>query len=413
MKHVVIIGGGAIGMCSAYYLRRDGHKVTIIDQGDMMSGCSYGNAGMIVPSHFIPLAAPGMISKGVRWMFRSTSPFYVRPSISRALLRWGWLFYRSSTHEKVEAAAPALRDLSLLSKQCYASFANDLGIDVQERGLLMLYRRKETGEEELETVEMAHRLGMKAKAMTSEEVQALEPNVRVRALGGIFFPGDSHVTPSALMSILRANLIQNQVHIVTGQPVVGFDARRRAVKSVFTDTGKYTCDEVVLAAGAWSPGVASKLGLTLPMQAGKGYSFTLRNVDKNVMTPTIFLDDRVAVTPMGPDLRFGGTMEIGGINEVISMKRVKGIFDSIPRYYPEMRVTMPAKQDVWSGLRPCSPDGLPFIGRIKSVDNLIIATGHGMMGISLAPATGKLVADLTDVRPPSVNISAFRPDRFS
>src|ERR1700741_500951 len=179
MKHVAIIGGGVIGMCAAYYLRRSGHDVTIIDRENSTAGCSYGNAGMIVPSHFIPLAAPGMISKGIRWMFNSSSPFYVRPSLSMDLLRWGWIFYRSANKERVDAVAPALRDLSLFSKQCYQSLAADLSFDFKQRGLLMLYRHQETGEEEMETVEKAHELGLEAKLLTATEVQELEPNVRV------------------------------------------------------------------------------------------------------------------------------------------------------------------------------------------------------------------------------------------
>ena len=412
MKHVVIIGGGVTGMCSAYYLRRAGHKVTILDQGDLHSGCSYGNAGMIVPSHFIPLAAPGMISKGVRWMFNSSSPFYVKPSLSKELLRWGWIFYRSATHDKVTAAAPPLRDLSLLSKTCYQSLSGEVGVDLYQRGLLMLYRHQQTGDEEMETVEMAHQLGLEAKVLSPAEVQALEPNVTVSALGGVFFPGDAHLSPQLMMAGLRAKLISNDVGLNGNVAVTSFDVRQGSVRNVIAGDNKYECDEVVLAAGAWSPLVAAKAGISIPMQAGKGYSFTLRNVSQNVTVPTIFLDDRVAVTPMGNDLRFGGTMEIGGINQAINMNRVKGIVDAIPRYYPEMRVSMPDQKEIWSGLRPCSPDGLPFIGRSNAFSNLTIATGHGMMGMSLGPATGKLVAEIVDGKPTSVDASAFHPDRF-
>ncbi|HCM77212.1 MAG TPA: amino acid dehydrogenase, partial [Cytophagales bacterium] len=162
----------------------------------------------------------------------------------------------------------------------------------------------------------------------------------------------------------------------------------------------------------WSGSVARQLGLSLPMQAGKGYSFTLDHVKKNIRTPSIFLEARVAVTPMGEALRFGGTMEITGNNHNISMNRVKGIVDAIPRYYPDMKVSMPPKEEVWHGLRPCSPDGLPYIGRSKKVHNLILATGHAMLGISLGPGTGKMIADLVDHKQPEVNLKPFDPERF-
>jgi len=412
MKNIGVIGGGVVGMCSAYYLRRAGHRVTIIDQGDMLGGCSYGNAGMIVPSHFIPLAAPGMISKGIRWMFDASSPFYVRPAPSRDLMRWGWIFYRSATKKKVEEGAPLLYALSMLSKKCYQALAGEIHFDLYERGLLMLYRHKETGEEEREMVEMAHSMGMEARVLSSSEVQEMEPHIAVAALGGIFFPGDAHVTPSAVMTALRAQLLQLDVHMVAGEAVTGFEIQQRIIKAVVTQRQKYLFDEVVVATGAWSQSVARLAGLSLPMQAGKGYSFTLRNVGPRVSIPTIFLDDRVAVTPMGDDLRFGGTMEIGGINHDINLNRVRGIVDSIPRYYPEMVVDMPRKEDVWHGLRPCSPDGLPFIGRTRSIRNLVIAAGHGMMGISLGPGTGMLVAEIVDDKDTSVDIRALSPERF-
>jgi D-amino-acid dehydrogenase len=148
------------------------------------------------------------------------------------------------------------------------------------------------------------------------------------------------------------------------------------------------------------------------MQAGKGYSFTLQNVEKNIRIPSIFLESRVAVTPMGTTLRFGGTMEITGVDHSISMNRVRGIVDSIPHYYPDMKVSMPKREEIWHGLRPCSPDGMPYIGRSKSLSNLIFATGHSMMGLSLGPGTGKLVAEIVAGQKTSVPISAFAPDRF-
>ncbi len=411
---VGVIGGGIIGLSSAYYLTKAGHQVTIIEQSDLKDGCSFGNAGMIVPSHLIPLAAPGMISKGIRWMFNSTSPFYVKPRISGDLIKWGYHFYRNSTKEHVAKAAPALKEISLLSKAMYQQLAKELPFDFgyHERGLLMLYQTKETEHEEVETAALANKHGIEAHVISSEEVQKLEPEVEVRARGGVYFPGDAHITPQSFVNQLMTFLKEKSVKFQTNTTVQDFIIEAGKIKTVQTDKGDFSFDEVVLATGSWSGMLAAKLDLSLPMQAGKGYSFTIPNMLKNVRVPSIFLEARVAVTPMGNSLRFGGTMEITGVDHSISMNRVKGIVDSIPRYYPEMKVTMPKTEEIWHGLRPCSPDGLPYIGRSQKIKNLVLATGHSMMGLSLGPGTGKLVSELIDQEKTSISIDAFVPERF-
>ncbi len=412
---VGIIGGGIIGLSSAYYLNKTGHQVTIIEQSNLKDGCSFGNAGMIVPSHIIPLAAPGMISKGIRWMFNSTSPFYVKPRLNSDLLKWGYQFYKHATKEHVTNSIPALKELSLFSKGQYQHLAKELpfGFGYHERGLLMLYQTKETEHEEAETAAIANDHGVEARILSAEEVQALEPDVRINVRGGVYFPGDAHLTPQTLVTQLIKFLTLQGVVFCTQTRVDDFVVERGKIQSIRTNHGEHTFDEIVIATGSWSGHVASKLKMSLPMQAGKGYSFTLQNVEKNIRIPSIFLESRVAVTPMGNTLRFGGTMEITGVDHTISMNRVKGIVDSIPRYYPEMKVAMPKAAEIWHGLRPCSPDGLPYIGRTKKIQNLIYATGHSMMGLSLGPGTGRLIADIVDGDKPLMDLNAFNPERFN
>lgn len=412
---VAIIGGGIIGLSSAYYLNKAGHEVTVIDKGDLSDGCSHGNAGMIVPSHIIPLAAPGMIAKGIRWMFNSTSPFYVKPRLNLDLLQWGFQFYKHANERHVQAAIPALKELSLYSKTQYQKLATDLPFDFgyAERGLLMLYQTAETEHEEAETATIANAHGVKAQILSAEEVQQLEPDVKVTARGAVYFPGDAHLTPQNLMSQLIPYLKKKGVSFITNTPVEDFSVINGKINSVRTTAGEYHFDEVVLASGSWSGTVAKRLGITLPMQGGKGYSFLLKGVEKNIRIPSIFLEARVAVTPMGNDLRFGGTMEIAGTDQRISMNRVKGIVDAIPNYYPEMKVALPKVEQVWHGLRPCSPDGLPYIGRSQKISNLIFATGHAMMGLSLGSGTGKIVADVVSGKQTEVHLEAFNPQRFA
>jgi D-amino-acid dehydrogenase len=413
-KNIVIIGGGIIGLSSAYYLQKSGHQVTIIDKGNLEDGCSFGNAGMIVPSHFIPLASPGMIAKGIRWMFNSKSPFFVRPRLNGDLLKWGWEFYKHSNTKHVEKSIPALKELSLLSKAEYQKWFKDLDFDFgyHERGLLMLYQTSHTEKEETETAELANKIGIEARVLNAKQVQELEPDVRVTAKGGIFFPGDAHLTPRTLVEGLIKKLKSSRVQFHEQTSVTSIQSNGSSIRKIITNKGEFDCDELVLAAGSWSGEIAKQLSISLPMQAGKGYSFTLPHIDKNIRIPSIFLEARVAVTPMGNSLRFGGTMEIRGVDHSIDMNRVRGIVESIPKYYPDMNVAMPKVETIWHGLRPCSPDGLPYIGRSKKFSNLVYATGHSMMGLSLAPATGRIISEVISEQSPSIELSAFNPERY-
>jgi D-amino-acid dehydrogenase len=414
MKNIAIVGGGIIGLSTAYYLNQSGHRVTIFDKGDLNDNSSVGNAGMIVPSHIIPLAAPGMISKGIRWMLNSKSPFYVRPRLSKNLIKWGMKFYAHANHEHVMRSIPLLKEISSLSKQLYQQLAKENHFDFgyEERGLLMLFKTSETEKEELEAAKLANKVGVEARVLSLAEAQHLEPVVKLNARGAIFFPGDAHLNPKMLINRMTDHIQRKGVAIFPNTIIEDFVIKGDQIKGVRVQNDVHMFDELIVAAGAWSGMLCSRLSIDLPMQSGKGYSFTLDNVVDNVRIPTLLLEGRVAVTPMGSSLRFGGTMEIGDTNTSINMNRVKGIFETIPKYYPEMNVQMPDEKAIWSGLRPCSPDGLPYIGRSSKLKNLIIATGHSMMGMSLGPATGKLVAELVDEVPCSMDLAAFNPERF-
>ncbi|NOT76846.1 MAG: FAD-dependent oxidoreductase [Cyclobacteriaceae bacterium] len=414
MNRVGIVGGGIIGLSSAYYLIKRGFKVTIFDKTDLSESCSIGNAGMIVPSHIIPLASPGMISRGFRWMFNSSSPFYVKPRFNRDLIQWGYQFYKHSNKKHVERSVPALKNLSLYSKSLYKQWSDELPFDFgyKEKGLLMLYQNSETEKEELEAVHVANKAGVEAHILSSKEIQDLETQVRVTARGGVYYPGDAQIIPQLLVTHLISYLKQMGVVFQTSTKITGFQPDDRRIKFLTTDRGDFEVDNVVIAAGSWSGALLGMFEISVPMQAGKGYSFTLNDVAQNIQIPTIFLEPRVAVTPMGNSLRFGGTMEISGVDHSINMNRVKGIVNSIPDYYPDMKVGIPKIENVWHGLRPCSPDGLPYIGKSKKWINLTIATGHAMLGMSLAPGTGKIVSDGIMEEHLDLNIDAFDPERY-
>ncbi|UTA67046.1 FAD-binding oxidoreductase [Emticicia sp. 21SJ11W-3] len=414
---VVIIGGGIIGLYSAYYLQQKGHKVTIIERTGGADGCSFGNAGMIVPSHFIPLAVPGMIEKGIRWMFNSESPFYVKPRLNWDLISWGLKFQKAANQKQVDKAIPALRDISLFAKKLYQDFAKEENNDFsfEEKGLMMLCKTAHTFEEEAEVAQTANKIGIEARVLDVKTLHEMEPEVKPDVAGAVYYPGDAHLYPNLLVKKLKDLLAQKGVTFIYNTEVTSFETENGKIKSLKTDNGAtLATDELIIATGSWSPLLAKQLNINLPMQAGKGYSTTLdQPKGKKLNIPSILLEARVAITPMGENqIRFGGTMEIGGINQDINMNRVRGIIKAVPEFFPDYPIAVPPQSKVWSGLRPCSPDGLPYIGRTNKYKNLIIASGHAMMGLSLAPGTGKLVQEIVDNEKTSIDISLYKPERY-
>lgn len=411
----VIIGGGIIGLASAYYLIKSGWTVTLIDKGNLMDNCSQGNAGMIVPSHFIPLASPGMISKGIQWMFDSRSPFYVKPSFDFSLISWGWKFMKSANAAHVERTAPFLRDYHLLSKQLYEALSSEKDFDfgLEKKGILMLYKTEKAGEEEIHVAEEGKRLGLDIEMLSKEQVQAVEPGIKLDVLGAVHYHCDAHLYPYALFAQLVKYLESNGANIILNAEVKGFDIRNGEIKSVHAGEKQIPGDLFVMTGGSWLPQLAKLAGLSIPVMPGKGYSFMEPNDVHTIVHPALLIEARVAVTPMNGEVRFGGTMELAAVNDKINMKRVEGIVSSIPQYYPELDIKVPVKERVWYGFRPCSPDGLPYLGYSKKLKNLIVAGGHGMMGISLGPATGKIVAELANEEALSTDISQYGPDRYS
>jgi D-amino-acid dehydrogenase len=411
---IVIVGGGIIGLSSAYYLLNEGWDITILDKGALDDNCSFGNAGMIVPSHFVPLAAPGMVQQGIRWMFDSKSPFYVRPSLNWDLISWGLKFLKSANKKHVEQSAVPLRDLSLLSKQLYQDITKQDGFDfnLTNNGILMLYKTEKTGEEELHLAGKARSLGLDVVDLTQAEAQALQPNVKLNVAGAVHYRCDAHLTPNALMVQLTKYLENAGVKIERNNEVVKFGIEGNKITKVYTQTSEWAADQVVIAGGAWSPEVAKLAGLNLPLMPGKGYSFMFNEPQKRMHIAALLMEAKVSVTPMGDQIRFGGTMEIGPINHKINKSRVQGIVESIPRYFPDLKPALPAESSTWHGFRPCSPDGMPYIGRANKFSNVAIASGHGMMGLSLGPATGKLISEIINEKTPSMPVEAFAPQRY-
>lgn len=414
MKPTLIIGGGIVGLFSAYFLQKEGIEVTVIDRTDLQDNCSTGNAGMIVPSHIIPLAAPGMVTKGITWMFSSKSPFYIHPRLDYKLLQWCLLFFRSANEKQVQKAIPFLKNLSLLSKALYLTFKSEhpeAALALQEKGLMMAYQTEGVEKEEIEFAHLARRYGLDAEILTPQDIRKVEPNLELKARGAVLFPGDAHLDPGALYGFLKKYLEEKGVKFLSKTQVLGFEKSGSKVDSVLTDQGKIEAEKVLLCGGSWSGELAQMLGFSLPMMGGKGYSFIQKN-QPEIKQATILTEQKVAVSPYGETVRFGGTLEIAGTNQKVDMRRVQGIFESINRYYPEFEAKFPQENQIWKGLRPCSPDGLPYIGFAPNYTNVLLGSGHSMMGISLAPATGKLLAELHQQKDTTMEIGGFEVGRF-
>lgn len=425
-KHLCIIGGGVIGLCAAYYCARRGHKVTVIDREPAdHEGCSYGNAGIVCPSHLVPLAAPGMVSMGLRMMWNPESPFWIKPRLDADLFAWGMKFIRAANPEHVARSAPLLRDLHCVSRACFeemeAEFSSSAGggFELVKHGLLMLCQSQHALGEEARAAEFAKSLGVPAEILDAKQTAELDPGATLDIAGAVHFPKDCHLTPARFMAALKAQCARLGVEFQWRTAVNGFTlhAPRAAppadrIASAQTAAGGITADEFILCGGSWSPLLARQLGLKLPMQPGKGYSLTLPQPRQLPHLCHILTEARVAVTPMGGALRFGGTMEIAGLNEDINPVRVNGIIQSALRYYPQFTSADFDGVQPWCGLRPCSPDGLPYVGRPKRLANLTIATGHAMMGLSLGPVTGRLVSEIVSGEPTSIDIRALSPDRY-
>ncbi|WP_343486525.1 FAD-dependent oxidoreductase [Allomuricauda sp. d1] len=412
-KNVLVIGGGIIGLCSAYYLQKEGHNVTVIDKSDMTGGASYVNAGYLTPSHIVPLAAPGMILKGLRYMFNSASPFYMKPRLDADFLKWAWAFKKSATKQKVEKAMPIIKDINILSRELFEMLKSngDLGdFHLERKGLLMFYQTEKERDHELKIAEKANFLGLEVNLLDENGIKKVEPNIKINAKGAIHYECDGHTTPTEFMERMKLYLQKTNVKVLKNEQVIDFEVSEGKIKSVKTDKANHFADEVVFAAGSWTSTMAKKLNIRLLLQAGKGYRIDVA-AWTGITMPAILMEAKMAVTPMRGFTRFAGTMEFSGVNSIIRKERVAAIAKGAENFYEGLKIQQDDIANAQCGLRPVSPDGLPYIGRTSNLKNLIFATGHAMMGWSLGPITGKLVSEIISNEKTSLPLLPFSPDR--
>lgn len=409
---VLIVGCGAIGACSAYYLAKQGLRVSIIEKGEIVSGCSGANAGLIVPSHSIPMAAPGVLSQALKSMLKPSSPFYIKPRFNPALFSWLWQFRKSSALKRMHEGLRVLRDLNYASLELFDHLIREesLEYNYQKKGWLMIYKTEQGFKQGLKEAEILHSYDIELEILNVEETLEMEPTLRPEICGGVFFPEDAHLDPAKFIQALAGRLEELGVSIQTETELLEFKTSRGSITAVRTSRGDFVSKHVVLATGAWTPALLRSLGLRLPVQPAKGYSVSAKRPDTCPERPLYLNEAKVAVTPLEDVLRFAGTLEFSGMDFSINRRRVKAIIEAAKAYLQQIEDLGIVK--TWCGLRPCTPDGLPIIDFIPGYKNLIVAAGHGMLGITLAPITGKLISQLICEQTPDLRLKPLAMKRL-
>lgn len=410
---VVIIGGGIVGLCSAFYLSEWGWDVTILERGSLDDlGASHGNSGFIVPSHFVPLASPGTLKLGMKLMWNPSGPLGMKWSTE--LLRWNLQFMKSATADHVERVGPLIRDLNLESRRLYQVMGKDLGWENMPklRGMLMVASKESTVEELHHMVDKAIEYGLVAERLNEMGIAQIAKGMEVRSPGGAYFDCDADLNPGVVMRRLGGFLRAQGVTIVENCEVTEIRKDGHHISRVLAGDREYLADEFVVASGVWSGRMVEDLRIELPLIPGKGQHMTLEKAPVEPGLPMLLEDARVAVTPLGDGtVRFGGTMELGAWSTKLNKRRLSGMKRAIGQVLPQFNGQLEGAR-TWAGLRPCLPDGLPAIGRAGGFSNLFLATGHAMMGMSLGPITGLAVAESLSGAKLTVPIHALSPDRF-
>jgi len=410
---VLIIGGGVIGAACAYYLTRAGRRVTLVDKGEIGFGCSYGNAGWIVPCHATPLPQPGAMRQAMKWMLRPDSPLYIKPRLNWEMACWLTRFLRSANQRHLEYAAPILIELGKQSLKLFEELSRDpsaRAFGFEKKGLLYVCNTHAGLEHSLHEAERARASGIAGREMNESALRAFQPSITGPVVGGVYFETEAHAEPLRAVQTLIELARSAGAMILPGTEVFDIETDRQRITGVQTTRGRLAADEYVLATGSWAPVLADKLNLNIPIQAGKGYSLIVDKFDPTPTVPMLLVEKKVAVTPRSGSIRLAGTMELAGLDESITPRRVAAISRGARSF-----LTLPENlnvTEIWRGLRPCTPDGLPIISRSPRHANLTVAAGHAMLGLTLATGTGKLVADLLTGNTPIVDLQPFRASRF-
>ena len=412
---MLVIGGGPVGVCCACFLARAGADVALIERAEAVcprTGAAYGNCGLITPSAAVPLAAPGVLARGLRLMIDSSSPLRVTPRLSSTLARWLWLFRASCDAAGCRSRMPVLRGLHVASAALHEDLGRKHGAswEYQRNGLFEVCETTPGLEAAAADVREARRVGVDVQELSPAAVRERLPGLRCATAGGFLFPEDAHVDPMLFTRTMAQLAAEAGAEIITGVEALALDSSRASSVRLVTTRGERVAGQVVLAAGSWTPALSRGLGLRLPVEPAKGYSIDVASSDDFVEAPVLLAEERTVLTPFAETLRIGSTLELAGWDMTVHPQCVARLQNVAAR----AAGSCPAGplRRVWRGLRPLSPDGLPFVGRCPGSENVIVATGHGMLGLTLGPISGRLVAELAGGAQPALDLAPLSPGRF-
>lgn len=409
---VLIIGAGIIGLTLAYELSMRGVRVSVIDQFEPGEGCSYGNAGWITPCLAQPLPMPGLFLQAFKWLLNPVSPLYIKPEANWFFIQWLTRFLRSMNQKMADRSVAALVEMSTASLTIYRQWATKqkLSFHLEEKGLLFLAHSAPMYQSALAQMRLMAAHGISGQSMNGDEIKTLVPAAKGDITGGVFFSGQAHAEPLDVVRAVAAAATQNGVRIISGVEVFDFQTTGRQIQAVQTTRGPFSAEKTVLAVGSWSHALGQKLKLKLPVLGGKGYAVTFRSEQPVIPMPIFIVDKKIALTPRQNGIRVAGTLELVNQNFSITARRLQAILHGA-----QESIRMPDNTEVieiWRGLRPCTPDGVPIIDFSSAYQNLFVTTGHQMLGLQTAPGSAKLAADLLTGAAPSFDPSPFRINRF-
>lgn len=407
-----VVGGGVVGLATAWYLKRMGADPFIAESRTAGSGCSWGNGGWVCPSISSPVAAPGLTLRSLRWLLRPGSPLYIRPAALPGLAPWLVRFRAHCTKSAFDHGLRAMASLNASTMHCFDELASDgVAFEFARSGILMAYRSPAKAAVARSEVEAVAALGVAhCTALDRDGLYEREPLLRPGFCGGLFTSSDAHARPESLTEGLAQALRDAGVELHKGVSVRGFATTGDTVRALVTSAGPMEADAVVLAAGAETGLLARAAGAAIPLTAGKGYSVTIDGPRNQLRQPLLLGEDKIVMTPFAGALRFGGTMELSGVNRRLDPRRVRAVRRGVARWVDVPEAATGGVE--WVGMRPMAPDTLPVIGRLPARSNVYVNTGHQMSGVTLAPSTGRALAqEMLDGRA-EVDLAPFSPSRF-
>jgi D-amino-acid dehydrogenase len=410
-ERVIIIGGGAVGVCCAYFLANSGFRVLLLEENEICSGCSYGNLGLLAASHCTPLASAGVIAKAIKWTFDPESPFSIHWRADPQLAAWLLRYVRASYFMSAPATAELLRIvLDSMSLFDQLSRRDDLKFGYEKQGVLELFATRAAFRGASRRAESLRRAGLEVEILDSEATRLLEPAASANVYGSLLYKDDCHVQPADFVLGL-ANVAKSiGAEILEQSAITSLRTSGNCITGVCTRDSYFPASTVILAAGCATPALVKPLGISLPVQSARGYSFTAPGGGGNLLRPIMLAESKALLTPMGNDLRLGGVLELTEIDSTVDTRRAQALVRSVRRYLsPEISFD---GLEPWSGYRPCSPDGFPIVGWSQRWENLMYATGHGMLGLTLAPLTGQIAVELAAGRTLSNEMARFSSARF-